>query len=71
MNAQLTQSSPRRLRSRLVAGIVAGLAALTIAGPAQADLVGGVTNGGCITGIQVGHVTHASGEITPICQTLG
>jgi hypothetical protein len=67
MNATHTRIKPRRLAT----GLLAGLAALSIAGPAQAALVGGVTNGGCVTGIQVGHITHANGAVTPICQTIG
>jgi hypothetical protein len=68
MTIQTATRKPRRLA---VAAVAAGIAALSIAGPAQAALVGGVTNGGCTTGIQVGHVTHANGEVTPICQTFG
>jgi hypothetical protein len=65
-----TQFATRKPRRVLAAALVAGVAALSIAGPAQADLVGGVTNGGCITGIQVGHVTHANGDVSPICRTF-
>jgi hypothetical protein len=64
------QSAARKSRRLAAAAVVAGVAALSIAGPAQADLTGGVTNGGCITGIQVGHVTHANGDVTPICHTF-
>jgi hypothetical protein len=61
----------RRARRPLAATAIAALAALSIAGPAQAALVGGVTNGGCTTGLQVGHITHPDGSYTPICQTFG
>lgn len=68
MNAK---QSPRKARRPLAATAIAVLAALSIAGPAEAALIGGVTNGGCTTGLQVGHVSHADGSVTPICQTFG
>lgn len=64
-------SQTRKLRRSIAAVAVAALAGLAVAGPAQAALVGGVTNGGCLSGIQVGHITHSNGDITPICQTFG
>lgn len=66
-----TQLSPRRFRRTVLGAAAAGLAALTIAVPAQAALIAGVTNGGCTSGVQVGHITRATGEIVPICQTFG
>jgi hypothetical protein len=68
MNAK---PSSRKIRRPLAAAAVTVLAALSLAGPASAALVGGVTNGGCTAGLQVGHITHGDGSITPICQTFG
>jgi hypothetical protein len=68
MNAK---QSSRKVRRQLATATVTVLAALTVAGPASAALVGGVTNGGCTAGLQVGHITHSDGSITPICQTFG
>lgn len=67
MNAK---PSSRPSRRRIVGGLIAGLAALTIAAPAQADLSAGVTNGGCLEGIQVGHIHKPNGDIVPICRTV-
>jgi len=67
MNAKL---SSRKARRPVVAAAVAALAALSVAGPAQASLSNGLRNGGCLSGIQVGHISNPDGSYTPICQTF-
>jgi hypothetical protein len=54
-------------RPRLAAGLAATLVALALAAPAQAELVGGVRDGGCLQGVQVG--TAHDGH-TPICRIV-
>jgi hypothetical protein len=67
---QLSRKS-RKARRPLITALATVAAALSVAGPAQAALSGGVTNGGCVSGIQVGHITHNDGSYTPICATFG
>ncbi|MEA2371016.1 MAG: hypothetical protein QOH12_1410 [Solirubrobacteraceae bacterium] len=71
MNIQSnTQPSYRKAVRRLAAAGLATLAALSVAVPAQASLSTGLKNGGCLSGIMVGHISHPDGSYTPICQTL-
>jgi uncharacterized membrane protein len=57
-------------RTRIAAGLVAAIAALAVAAPAQAELVGGVRNGGCLSGIQVGTANNDDGSTTPVCRIV-
>jgi hypothetical protein len=55
----------------LAVAAVAAAAALGVAGPAQANtLQRGVTNGGCLQGIQVGNMPQANGDSVPICMVI-
>jgi hypothetical protein len=61
----------RKCRRTLAVAAVAGAAALGVAGPAQANtLHRGVTNGGCLQGVQVGSITQASGDTVPVCMVI-
>ena len=51
----MTVSRTTSTRTRIAAGLAAAIAALAVAAPAQAELVGGVQDGGCLQGVQVGH----------------
>jgi uncharacterized membrane protein len=57
-------------RTRLAAGLAAAIAALAVTAPAQAELVGGVRDGGCLQGVQVGSATNSDGSQTPICRII-
>ena len=63
-------SSTTSTRARITAGIAAAIAAMAVAAPAQAELVGGVQNGGCLQGVQVGTAGNADGSYTPICRII-
>jgi hypothetical protein len=67
---KMTVSRSTTKRASLAAVLTAGLAALSIAAPAQADLTKGGAGLGCIQGIQVGHVHNPDGTVSPICYTV-
>ena len=66
----MTMSHTASKRTRIAAGLAATLAALAVAAPAQAELVGGVQDGGCLQGVQVGHAHNPDGSVTPICRII-
>jgi hypothetical protein len=66
----MTTSRTTSKRTRLTAGLAATLAAFCVAAPAQAELVGGVRDGGCLQGVQVGSATNSDGSVTPICRIV-
>lgn len=66
----MTATRTASTRTRLAAGLAAVVAALAIAAPAQAELVGGVQDGGCLQGVQVGHAHNPDGSVTPICRII-
>lgn len=66
----MTTSRTTSKRTRLAAGLAATLAALCVAAPAQAELVGGVRDGGCLQGVQVGSAANSDGSVTPICRII-
>ena len=66
----MTTSRTTTKRTRIAAGLAATLAALCLAAPAQAELVGGVRDGGCLSGVQVGSATNSDGSVTPICRII-
>lgn len=66
----MTTSRTTAKRTRLAAGLAATLAAFAVAAPAQAELVGGVRDGGCLQGVQVGSATNNDGSVTPICRII-
>ena len=66
----MTTSRTISPRTRIAAGLAATLAALCLAAPAQAELVGGVRDGGCLQGVQVGSATNSDGSVTPICRII-
>jgi hypothetical protein len=66
----MTAARTTSLRTRIAAGLAAAIAALAVAAPAQAELVGGVRDGGCLQGVQVGSATNSDGSVTPICRII-
>ena len=66
----MTASRTTSKRTRIAAGLAATLAALCLAAPAQAELVGGVRDGGCLQGVQVGSAQNPDGSVTPICRII-
>jgi hypothetical protein len=54
---------------RILALAAAGLLSLGIVGSASAELIRGVENGGCLSGIQVGTM-QVGGKTYAICQTF-
>ena len=66
----MTASSTTSTRTRIAAALATVVAALAVAAPAQAELVGGVRDGGCLQGVQVGSATNSDGSVTPICRII-
>ena len=67
----MTTSRTASKRTRIAAGLATMLAAFCVAVPAaQAELVGGVRDGGCLQGVQVGSATNSDGSVTPICRII-
>jgi uncharacterized membrane protein len=66
----MTASRTTSTRTRIAAGLAAVVAALAVAAPAQAELVGGVRDGGCLQGVQVGSAHNGDGSVTPICRII-